>query len=121
MRLYEHLGDADAQERAFRRAIDMNPRFAEGYFYLARLYLKQGRRFDDAISLAKRGLEVGPESEFAPLGHYVLNTIVAGGRNGPRQRGGHPHPTTRRAFSDGGMTARDPACGTQTPGVRPEI
>jgi hypothetical protein len=40
--------------------------------YLAKLYVDQGRRLDDAMSLASRGLAVGPQPEFEPLGHYVL-------------------------------------------------
>lgn len=76
-RLYEQLGNPTEQEAAFRKAIELNPRFAEGHFYLAKLYLDEGRRFDDAIALARRGLEVGAESEFAPLGHYVLADIYS--------------------------------------------
>ena len=76
-KLHEQLGDAAAQEAAYRKSIEINPRFAEGYFYLAKLYLDQGRELDEAISLARRGLEVGPQSEFAPLGHYVLADIYS--------------------------------------------
>ena len=71
-RLYEQLGNVTEQEAAFRKAIELNPRFAEGYFYLAKLYLDQGRNFDEAVDLARQGLQIGAQSEFAPLGHYVL-------------------------------------------------
>lgn len=74
-RVYEQLGNRAEQEAAYRKAIELNPRFAEGHFYLAKLYLDEGRRFDEAISLARRGLEVGGDSELAPLGHYVLADI----------------------------------------------
>lgn len=76
-RLREHQGDAGGQETAYRKSIELNPRFAEGYFYLAKFYLDQGVRLDEAITLARRGLEVGPESEYAPLGHYVLADIYS--------------------------------------------
>ena len=76
-KLREQLGDAAGQEAAYRKSIEINPRFAEGYFYLAKLYLDQGRALDEAISLARRGLEVGPQSEYAPLGHYVLADIYS--------------------------------------------
>ncbi len=76
-RLYEQLGNRAEQEAAFRKAIELNPGFAEGHFYLAKLYLDEGRRFDEAIALARRGLEIGPGSEFAPLGHYVLADIYS--------------------------------------------
>ena len=76
-RLREQLGDAAGQEAAYRKAIDLNPRFAEGYFYLAKLYLDQNRQLDDAVALARRGLDVGPESPYAALGHYVLADIFS--------------------------------------------
>ena len=76
-RLYEQLGNRAGQEAAYRKAIELNPRFAEGLFYLAKLYLDEGRRFDEAISLARRGLEVGGDSALAPLGHYVLADIYS--------------------------------------------
>lgn len=76
-KLREQMGDPAGQEAAYRKAIELNPRFAEGYFYLAKLYLDQGRRMDEAIALAQRGLEVGPRSEYAPLGHYVLADIYS--------------------------------------------
>jgi choline-sulfatase len=76
-RLYEQLGNRTEQEAAYKKSIELNPRFAEGHFYLAKLYLDEGRQFDEAIALARRGLEVGAESEFAPLGHYVLADIYS--------------------------------------------
>ena len=74
-RLYEQLGERDAQERAYRKAIDGNPAFAEGYFYLAKFYLDGGTRLDEAERLARTGLEKGPDSEYAALGHYVLADV----------------------------------------------
>jgi len=74
-RVFEHLGRSAEQEQALRQAIAINPGFAEGYLYLAKLYLDQGVRFDEAIALARRGLELAPRSEYAPLGHYVLADI----------------------------------------------
>jgi choline-sulfatase len=76
-RIYEQLGDKAAQETSFRQAIEINPNFVEGHFYLAKLYLDQNREFDRAIALAKRGLEIGPASEYAALGHYVLADIYS--------------------------------------------
>jgi arylsulfatase A-like enzyme/Tfp pilus assembly protein PilF len=76
-KLYEQLGDSAAQETAYRKAIDANPEFAEGYFYLAKLLLDRGQRFDEAVSLARKGLEVDPRSTYAPLGHYVLADLYS--------------------------------------------
>ena len=38
-------GKATEQEAAFRKAIEINPRFAEGYFYLAKLLSGSGTQF----------------------------------------------------------------------------
>jgi arylsulfatase A-like enzyme/Tfp pilus assembly protein PilF len=76
-KLYEQMGNRQAQESAFKQAIEMNPGFAEGHFYLAKLYLDENRELDQAITLARRGLELNPRSEFAPLGHYVLADIYS--------------------------------------------
>ena len=69
--------DRNAQADAYRHAIDVNPGFAEGHLYLAKLYLDLGARFDDALALARKGIELAPESEYAPLGHYVIADIYS--------------------------------------------
>jgi arylsulfatase A-like enzyme/Tfp pilus assembly protein PilF len=71
-KLYEAQGRTAEQEAAYRKAIAINPEFGEGYFYLAKLLLDQGRGFDEAVTLARKGLEVAPSSPYAALGHYVL-------------------------------------------------
>jgi arylsulfatase A-like enzyme/Tfp pilus assembly protein PilF len=76
-RLYEQRGDSVAQEAAYRKAIEANADFAEGYFYLAKLLLDRGQRFDEAVTLARKGLEIAPRSEYAPLGHYVLADLYS--------------------------------------------
>jgi tetratricopeptide (TPR) repeat protein len=76
-KLREQLGDAAGQEAAYRKAIELNPRFAEGYFYLAKLHLDHGNRLDEAAALAQRGLAINPRSEYAPLGHYVLADVYS--------------------------------------------
>jgi len=50
------------------------PEFGACYLYLAREELGAGR-LDQAADLAKRGLEVQPGSDVAPLGHYVLADV----------------------------------------------
>jgi tetratricopeptide (TPR) repeat protein len=74
-RLYEGLGDREGQIGALKQSIESNPYFAEGHFFLAKAYLDGNSRFDEAITLAKKGLTLAPRSEFAPLGHYVLADI----------------------------------------------
>lgn len=76
-KLHEQTGNTTAQEAAFRKSIELNPFFAEGYFYLAKLYLDQGRELDESARLARRGLEIGTDSLYAPLGHYVLADLYS--------------------------------------------
>jgi tetratricopeptide (TPR) repeat protein len=76
-KVYAALGDRSAQADAFRHAIESNPNFAEGHLYLAKLYLDLGQRFDEALALARKGIELGPDAEYAPLGHYVIADIYS--------------------------------------------
>jgi arylsulfatase A-like enzyme/Tfp pilus assembly protein PilF len=76
-KLYEAQRRPAEQEAAYRKAIEGNPEFGEGYFYLAKLLLDQGRALDEAVTLAKKGLEVAPKSAYAPLGHYVLADLYS--------------------------------------------
>ena len=76
-KLYEAERRPAEQEAAYRKAIDANPEFGEGYFYLAKLLLDQGRGFDEAVTLARKGLDVAPHSPYAALGHYVLADLYS--------------------------------------------
>jgi choline-sulfatase len=74
-RLYEQVGDREGQIGALKQSIESNPYFAEGHIFLAKLYLDSGSNFDEAVRLARKGLELAPHSEYAPLAHYVLADI----------------------------------------------
>jgi choline-sulfatase len=76
-RLYEQIGDVPAQLEAYKKAIDINPNFAEGHLFLAKLYLDLNQTLDEAVRLARKGLELEPSSEYAPLGHYVIADVYA--------------------------------------------
>jgi tetratricopeptide (TPR) repeat protein len=77
-KLYEEPRRPADQEAAFGRRSSCNPDFGEGYFYLAKLLLDQGRRVSTKRStLARKGLEVAPKSAYAPLGHYVLADLYS--------------------------------------------
>jgi len=80
--LYGRLGDRAAQVDAYKKAIEMNPSFAEGHLFLAKVYLDAGQNLDEAMRLSKKGIELAPQSEYAPLGHYVMADIYA--RQGKR-------------------------------------
>ncbi len=88
-RLYERVGDRTGQIDAYGRAIGMNPSFAEGHLFLAKLYLDLDleQNFDQAVRLARKGLELAPDSEYAPLGHYVIADIYS--RRGRRAEAEH--------------------------------
>ncbi|MCX6544349.1 MAG: sulfatase-like hydrolase/transferase [Acidobacteria bacterium] len=74
-RLYEQVGDREGQIEALKASIKSNPRFPEGHFFLAKAYLDGGTNVAEAAQLARKGLELGPKSEHAALGHYVLADI----------------------------------------------
>ena len=57
--------------------IAVNPAFAEGHLYLAKLYLDLGRDFNEAVRLARRGIDLAPASDYAPLGHYVIADVYS--------------------------------------------
>ena len=74
-RLYAQVGDREGEIGALKQSIESNPQFAEGHIFLARSYLDAGRNFDEAVALARKGLELAPDAEVAPLGHYVLANL----------------------------------------------
>jgi len=76
-RLYERAGDRQAQIAQYRKAIEMNPGFAEGHLFLAKAYLDAGQKLDEAVQLARKGIELEPRGEYAPLGHYVVADVFA--------------------------------------------
>ena len=74
-KLYAKIGDLPKAIEHYKEAIKYKKDFANGYFFLAKAYLDFGENFTEAISLAKEGLRLEPESEYAPLGHYILADI----------------------------------------------
>jgi arylsulfatase A-like enzyme/Tfp pilus assembly protein PilF len=76
-KLYGQTGDRVAQLKAYRDAVASNPSFAEGHLFLAKLYLDIGQQLDEAVKLARRGVELAPHSEWAPLGHFVIADVYA--------------------------------------------
>lgn len=75
-RLYERLGDGVREREALKQAVEVNDQFPEGWCYLAKAYLDSGN-LDEAVAVAKKGLEIGPESAGAPLAHFVLGDVYA--------------------------------------------
>jgi choline-sulfatase len=88
-RLYEQVGDREGQIQALKQSIVSNPYFAEGHIFLAKAFLDAGTNLDEAVSLARKGLELRPTSTVAPLGHYVLADLYS--------RQGRPADSAREA------------------------
>jgi tetratricopeptide (TPR) repeat protein len=68
------VGRRDKEMEHFKESIEHNEKFAEGHLYLAKMYLDSGD-LNEALSLAKKGIELGPEHSVAPLGHYILADV----------------------------------------------
>jgi superkiller protein 3 len=73
--LYRKMGLLRDQVRELREAIDSNKKYARAYLFLAKAYCDLNENYDEAISLVKKGLELDPEADSAPLGHYILADI----------------------------------------------
>ncbi|HOC16999.1 MAG TPA: sulfatase-like hydrolase/transferase [Vicinamibacterales bacterium] len=71
-RLHERLGQRADMVAALEQSVQMNARFAEGRIFLAKAFLEDGVRFQEAIDLAREGLALQPRRDVAQLGHYVL-------------------------------------------------
>lgn len=71
-RLYRLQGDVDNEETYLHITLNSNPNFPLGYFYLARIYLNRGEKYQEAISLVEKGLDNKPEDKDLVLGYYLL-------------------------------------------------
>ena len=99
-KVYEQRGDRAAQLRAYQSAVAGNPQFAEGHLFLAKLHLDL-KQFDEAMESARRGLELQPAGEWAPLGHFVLSDAFAAR--------GNREAAAREAAAGQRLAARRPA------------
>lgn len=70
--IYGKSGFIQEQVPLLKQAIEHRKDFAKGYLFLAKAYLDLNENFEEAINLVKEGLQLEPESEYSPLGHYVL-------------------------------------------------
>lgn len=73
--LYGKLGNLREGIEHYKQAIEHNNNFANGYLFLAKAYLDLSENLDEAMRLVRKGLELAPQSEYAPLGHYILADI----------------------------------------------
>jgi Tfp pilus assembly protein PilF len=71
-RLYERTNQQSLRIDALKQSIEGNAAFAEGHIFLAKAYLDNQTNLDEAVKLAQKGIELKPDPEVAPLGHYIL-------------------------------------------------
>ena len=74
-RLLDGLGDRYGAAEALEQSIEINPAFAIGHFFLAKSLVDRNEQLDRAMELARTGLELDPDSDMAPMGHYLLADI----------------------------------------------
>lgn len=74
-RLLQQRGAAVEAATLFAKAVGVNPRFAEGQFYLAQARLAAGD-LGGAEAAARAGLALDGTSATAPLGHFVLADVA---------------------------------------------
>jgi tetratricopeptide (TPR) repeat protein len=71
-RLYREIGDAAKEKEYLDKCLATDPRFPLTYFYYARFYLLRGERYQEAVDLAKKGIDLNPEKTDLPLGYFLL-------------------------------------------------
>lgn len=71
-RLYRQRGEIASEQRYLEQAIAAAPEFPLSYFYLARIYLNSGEKYEEAVRLVKKGIDLKPEPKDLPLGYFLL-------------------------------------------------
>ncbi len=71
-RLYRLQHREQEELETLELALRANPDFPLTYFYIARVYLRRGEHFQEAVDLVKKGLELKPDRENLPLGYFLL-------------------------------------------------
>ena len=74
-RLEGRRGRPDVQERVLRDAIRANPRSPGPYLVLAMTLLQRGERLPEAVELAERGLEQGPQGRELEMAYVILANL----------------------------------------------
>ena len=71
-RIYRITGRVDKEFETLKTCLEIDPDFPLTYFYLARIYLNRGERYEEAIGLVRKGIELKPEKAELPLGYFLL-------------------------------------------------
>jgi len=71
-RVYRMTGNEEREYEYLMKCLEADPGFALTYFYLARIDLRRGERYQEAIDLVKKGIDLKPAPADLPLGYYLL-------------------------------------------------
>ncbi|MGZ5496416.1 MAG: sulfatase-like hydrolase/transferase, partial [Candidatus Aminicenantales bacterium] len=71
-RVYRQMGREDEELETLRKTIAAEPEFPLAYFHVARILLRRGTDFEEAIALTKKGIELRPAPAELPLGYFLL-------------------------------------------------
>jgi tetratricopeptide (TPR) repeat protein len=70
--------DWTGAEKEFKRAIQLNPNYASAYHFYSAYLLCVPKKFDEAIAVAKQGIELDPLS--VPINNILANHLATAGR-----------------------------------------
>jgi len=71
-RLYRIQKRMDEEQVYLEKTMESNAGFPLSYFYLARIHLSRGERYQEAVDLVLKGIELKPEEKDLPLGYFLL-------------------------------------------------
>jgi len=66
------MGREDDELATLKKTIEVEPDFPVAYFYLARIRLRRGQDYEEAIALVNKGIELKPVPSELPLGYFLL-------------------------------------------------
>ncbi len=91
-RVYRLMGREDDELETLKRTIEAEPEFPLAYFYLARIHLRRGAGYEEAVALVEKGIDLGPAPSELPLGYFLLadlyNRLGDGARSAEYARKG---------------------------------
>ena len=71
-RVYRLMGREDEEYETLKRTIEVEPDFPIAYFYLARVHLRRGAGYEEAIGWVRKAIELKPAPADLPLGYFLL-------------------------------------------------
>jgi arylsulfatase A-like enzyme/Tfp pilus assembly protein PilF len=71
-RVYRLMGREDEEYETLKKTLEVEPEFPIAYFYLARILLRRGGGYEEAIGLVQKGIELKPAPADLPLGYFLL-------------------------------------------------